>query len=398
VGTARAASTRRPATSSRLIAVANDPRGALFESGGDVSESVSVMGGDQTNGDRAELARLVEASLAITSAPTFPKIAEAASEAIGAIFATRARVVITRGARTLASSPEEPIAGATERITLAPKPNGVGGTFELVPDGLETRDRLTLGHLERVTLSSAERLLLLAEAQESARERQEIVAIVSHDLRTPLQTFAMGLDAIELSVGDPARKKIAPTTARMKRSIGTMTRLLGDLLDVSRIHDARLSVRFEPHPLAPILDELRDLYLPMVEKSGIELTTSVDPDLTMVCDSARVAQALGNLVSNAIRHTERGSVRVVARRVEGGRVRFEVIDTGSGVPADVRARLFDQLYRGESSGRSGGLGLGLYIVKGIVDAHGGTLGVESEVGRGSTFWFELPIERGRPSD
>lgn len=357
-----------------------------------VEGAVSATGAEDRH--RAQLARLIEASFTITSAPTFGKVAEATVNAIAAIFATSARLVLTHGSRQLAAWPEEPLVnGAGERVTLAlpTGSHGLTGAVEiLVPEGgLDPTERLAMAQLERVTLSSAERLLLLAEAQQSARERQEIVAIVSHDLRTPLQTFAMGLDAIELSVGEPAKKKIAPTTARMKRSISTMTRLLGDLLDVSRIHDSVLPVRLGTHPLKPIIDELRDVYLPMAEKGGIALTTVVDPELTMVCDAARVSQALGNLLSNAIRHTERGSITVTVTATDD-RVRFEVADTGSGIPPEVRARLFDRLYQGDQSGRSGGLGLGLYIVKGIVDAHRGTVGVSSEVGRGTTFWIELP--------
>lgn len=360
-----------------------------------------VAARDEEDRHRAQLERLVEASVAITGAPTLERATEATVEAIAAIFEATGRSVLTQADRHVHAGPAEPFApsGGGIRLVSPPNAHGVGGTLEVSRPSrpLDPSERLVAAHLHLVTLASAERLLLLTTAQEKARERQEIVAIVSHDLRTPLQTFAMGLDAIERTVSGPARTSIEATTARMKRSITSMTRLLEDLLDVSRIHDGALPLRVARHAIAPLLEELCAQHLPMAHKRGIALHAEVEPELEIVCDAERLTQALGNVLSNALRHTDRGSITLRARRIAGARARIEVADTGVGIAPDVRARLFERLYQGETSGRAGGLGLGLFIVQGIVGAHGGSVAVDSDVGRGTTFSIELPLGGPTPA-
>jgi signal transduction histidine kinase len=342
----------------------------------------------------AQLAGLVEASLEITSAETLALVAEATVRAIASIFDAEGSVTLThRGQEVSAGAHLADLAPGQVSLTVAGSPRDVGGTLSIrrAARNLDPSERLVAAHLLRVALTSASRLHLLNEARERARERQEIVAIVSHDLRTPLQSFALGLDAIDLLGGDVLRRKIAGPVARMTRSIGTMTGLLTDLLDVSRIHDTMLPVRLAPQRIGELLSEVQDEHMLLAEKKGIALTSEVEPEgLSCVCDAARLSQALDNIIANALRYTEKGSIHIRARAVPGDRARFEVTDTGPGIAPHVRARLFDRLFQGEGAQRPGSLGLGLYIVKGIALAHGGAVGVESELGRGTTFWLELP--------
>lgn len=357
--------------------------------------AAEVAARDEEDRHRRQLTRLVEASVAITSAPTLERTTEATAEAIATIFDAAGRSVLTQGGREVCAGSALPLPSSGGGIHLASPANehGIGGTLEISRPArpLDASERLVAAHLHLVTLASAERLLLLSTAREHARERQEIVAIVSHDLRTPLQTFAMGLDAIERTVEGPAGDAIEATTARMKRSIAAMTRLLEDLLDVSRIHDGALPLRVAPQAIEPVIAELCAQHGPIAHKKAVLLAAEVEPNLRIVCDAQRLTQALGNVLGNALRYTERGSITIRARSLDGVRARIEVVDTGVGIRPEVCARLFERLYQGETSGRAGGLGLGLFIVQGIVKAHGGVVGVDSEVGRGTTLWIELPM-------
>lgn len=343
---------------------------------------------------RSQLATLVEWSSAITSAGTLAHVAETTVAAITAIFQATARLVLVHDRKRTRAGPEAPLVHTEDGFhqVVATTIYGIGGSIEIerAERPLDPSERLVAAHLQLVTFSSAERLVVLAEARERARERQDIVAIVAHDLRTPLQTFAMGLDTIRATVDPTTGLKIEASARRMMRSVAAMTRLLEDLLDVSRVHDGALPVRLASHLVAPLVEDLRSQHEETARKKHLALTAHVDPLLTMSCDAQRVIQALGNVLTNALRHTERGSITLTARAAPGDRVRFEVIDTGPGVPAALRERLFERLFQGETSGRAGGIGLGLYIVHGIVAAHHGTLGLDSEVGRGTTFWMELP--------
>ena len=173
-----------------------------------------------------------------------------------------------------------------------------------------------------------------------------------------------------------------------------MARLIDDLLEAASIESGRFSVEVSREHLLPIIEETMATCESAASERSVHLASDVPEDLPAVrADRQRIIQVLSNLIENAIKFAARdGSVRVGARS-DGERVEIAVSDDGPGIPEDEVARIFDRYERGKATGRHG-VGLGLYIAKGIVDAHGGRMWLETEVGAGSTFYFTLPVDPG----
>jgi signal transduction histidine kinase len=332
-----------------------------------------------------QLEQLVDTSVAIAAESSLEAMAEAAGRGAASMCTTSARARIEmHGAASEWSSSDEPDdvwafehARGGVRVVL-------GFARELLPD-----ERLLVVELARILLGSAENVALVQEAREAAQDRQDIVAIVSHDLRTPLQSLSLGIDAIRLGLeSGRTAEELGKTTDRMRRSVASMSRLLDDLLDVSRIHDQKLRISPQRTELDALLADVREQHQPIAAAKGLRLRVEGTSGLAVEADPARLSQALANLVSNAVRHTEGGEVVLSASPRAGG-VRLAVRDTGSGVPREVQSKLFERLYQSDGA-RRGALGLGLYIVRGIAEAHGGAVGVESEPGRGALFFLDLP--------
>jgi signal transduction histidine kinase len=252
-----------------------------------------------------------------------------------------------------------------------------------------------------------ERALLLEREQEArtsaeaaARTRDEVLAIVAHDLRNPLAAVTMGVSMLipEEPEDEPDPGVLRSTLEMVLRASEGMDRLIGDLLDLSRIEAGRLWINREPFPAASILAEIREMFTPAAHGKQQELLAGTESPLpTILADRDRVVQVLSNLVGNAIKFTPPNG-RIVVRAVAGGdAVRFTVEDTGPGLTADVRDHVFDRFWQARNT-RHLGTGLGLSIARGLVEAHGGTIWVESEEGRGSTFGFTLPLAPGSPGE
>lgn len=233
----------------------------------------------------------------------------------------------------------------------------------------------------------------IAHLQHLDRSKDEFLATVSHELRTPL-SFIMGYASI-LNDGlqgelTPAQKaslgKIAGATERMLR-------LIEDLLDVARIQAGKAALVMRPQDYGAVIREVVGAMAVSAEGAGIVLEREVPAALAGALDAGRVTQVLTNLIANAIKFTAPGGrVEVHAYR----RDRFivtEVRDTGCGIPPGAADRIFQKFEQVDMSATrtKGGIGLGLAIARGLVEAHGGTIGVESAEGRGSTFWFTLPV-------
>ena len=166
--------------------------------------------------------------------------------------------------------------------------------------------------------------------------------------------------------------------------------IVNNLLDIGRIESGRGEMQFQgisPHVM--VLEAVEPFRRPF-EDQGINLNIELPPDLPEVwADSTRMNHVLGNLLSNALRYTEPGGRVSVSAQVDDEKVHFSVVDTGKGIPEKYLSRIFEQFFRVPEQGKETGVGLGLAIVKEIVEAHGGTVGVESQMGKGTTFTFTL---------
>lgn len=222
--------------------------------------------------------------------------------------------------------------------------------------------------------------------------RKEFVANVSHELRTPLTLIKGYVETLlEGAKDDPAvatrfLQKIEKHTARL-------TFLIEDLLTLSQLESGQTLVHQLNKAVAPVVDRvIEELQTPAAEKE-IGLRNSVDPQLCAYMDADRVQQVFFNLIDNAIKYGREGGVVEVRARAVDNQIEVSVADDGRGIPENARQRVFERFYRVDRarSREAGGTGLGLAIVKHIVQAHGGRVWVESELERGSTFFFTIPL-------
>jgi two-component system phosphate regulon sensor histidine kinase PhoR len=233
----------------------------------------------------------------------------------------------------------------------------------------------------------------LKEAQEElASQKDDFVSNVSHQLRTPLHTLKGSLGL--LRHGQCPTPEIAQEFLdRAAGAVDRLSTLVDDLLEVFRMESGRLQLQLRPVDLADLVQEtLRNLN-DCCRQKEIALLTAVGDELLLVdADRHWLSQALTNLVENAVKFSERGGTVRLAVSTDSAGITVRVTDQGPGIPAESLPRLFDRFYQAESRAKRAGQGsgLGLYIVKGIVEAHGGTVGVESTVGKGSSFFFTLP--------
>jgi len=242
---------------------------------------------------------------------------------------------------------------------------------------------------ERVE-AEEQRRQLLERTEGAVRAREDLLAMVSHDLRNPLSVIVM-TSALQLkTLADPKAKLQAD---RIRAAAKRMEELITNLLDASSIEVGNFNITPADVPLATLINDSLEVVSPLASQKGVALEVRVDDfDISVACDKARVGQVLGNLLSNAIKFSPSGETVVVEARIEGKMVEFSVRDSGPGVPEDHLTRVFERYWKGKQSGRAG-TGLGLFIAKGIVDAHGGRIWVESGQGKGSVFCCTLPLSR-----
>jgi PAS domain S-box-containing protein len=248
-------------------------------------------------------------------------------------------------------------------------------------------DRVLAQELAERAGSALEHARLYHAAQRATRARDEVLAVVVHDLRNPIGAIVSAATMM-LEGGNP---ELVPRLADIvKRASERMNVLVQDLLEVSRLESGRLSLELRKVEAAELLTEAVSVLAPLGAPREVILRVEIgEPVPPLHADPGRILQVLGNLVGNAIKFSAPGTEVVLRCRLAEGEVHFAVEDRGEGIAADEIPHLFSAFWQADR-GDQRGVGLGLSIAKGIVDAHGGRIWVESEVGVGSTFHFALP--------
>ncbi len=228
--------------------------------------------------------------------------------------------------------------------------------------------------------------------REMEKMRSELIAWIGHDLQTPLASIRAILEALEDGVvDDPETVKRYLNTAQ--RDVRSLSALIDDLFQLAQLNAGGFQLERARSSLTDLVSDTLESFAELAARQNVKLSGSVEPNVDPVdMDTRRIGRVLNNLVGNAIRHTPAyGEIKVKARRTDSG-VEVTVIDTGEGIRAEDLPHIFDGFYRGEKSRNraTGGAGLGLAISRGIVQAHGGDIYVESETGQGSRFTFRIP--------
>lgn len=238
----------------------------------------------------------------------------------------------------------------------------------------------------------AERGRVEEELQHTLRLRDEVLAIVSHDLRNPVHTIQLSSQfLLDVLPADDGALSVHKQLGIIRRAATQMDRMIRDLLDAASIAAGHLSMETGPVAASTILRSACEVLQPIIREKGIELVYRDEGQGAWLnADPDRVLQVISNLAGNAAKFTEKGGTVTLGLRTADGNAVFSVTDTGQGIAPDQLPHVFEQFWQAKRAGRQG-TGLGLTIAHGIVAAHGGRIGVESTVGEGSTFYFTLPL-------
>lgn len=300
--------------------------------------------------------------------------------------------------------------GQTAYLSMADLPyrdaaGRIVGLIHLVQDVTETGiiEQRLMQHRNELRLLRDEldrrNLALMAanaELQRLDEMKSAFVSIAAHELRTPLASISGYVEMLLDGDADPLTKRQSEYLQIVQDSARRLLAITQDLLDLTRIETGRIELVLQPTDLVSLIESVGAEYAPMIESKAQRLTLRAAAGLPCaLCDRTRAAQVIGNLISNASKYTSPGGIITVSLTpaAEEGFLQVAVTDTGVGIAAADQARVFEQFFRASSAARTGasGAGLGLYIVRSLVELHGGRTWLESQPDVGSTFFVTFPI-------
>lgn len=261
--------------------------------------------------------------------------------------------------------------------------------------GFTDRDVAIANEIGRRVSLAVDHAVLFRASQQATKAREQVMAVVSHDLKNPVSTIQMAASFLleELVADDAAHEPVRRQLQVIRRSAVRMDRLIHDLLNVAAIEAGQFAVTRAQMAVEALVADAVDLLHPLAEAKRIVLDTDLAPTLPPVsADRERLLQVFSNLGGNAVKFTPEGGKVEIRATYRDAMVEFAVHDSGPGINADDLPHVFDRFWRAKKT-KSDGIGLGLAIAKGIVEAHGGSIRAESIPGRGSAFAFTVPVAR-----
>jgi signal transduction histidine kinase len=232
---------------------------------------------------------------------------------------------------------------------------------------------------------------LYQESRQAVRERDDMLAVVSHDLRNPVNAIVLLAGALLDGNSDERLLLDRDDVEGIRTAARQSNELIQDLQDMTRISAGRLRVERRRVPIAEVVNESADIFEPVMQHAGLTFTRDIPSHApSLQADPGRIHQVLSNLLGNAARLTPRGGAVALFLELQATAVRISIRDTGPGIAPEDIPRLFERYWQAPRLLRAGS-GLGLYIARGIVEAHRGEIGAISEEGKGSEFWFTLPL-------
>ncbi|NMH61458.1 ATP-binding protein [Alteromonas ponticola] len=256
-------------------------------------------------------------------------------------------------------------------------------------------------HLEKALIASLKQTAAISDALTMANQAKQtqsnFLSTMSHEIRTPMNGI---LGLVESVLNHPISEQQRPKLELIKRSGVSLNRILNDILDLSKMTAGKLAIERLPTNLRQVINDVIATYVDLVASKQVTLSAMVDPALESahICDPTRVSQILSNLVSNAIKFTDEGSIQIEVKVLKAGEqeqhLRFLITDTGSGMDNEKLSSIFEPYVQANHSDarKFGGTGLGLQITKHLVESMGGSVNVESNKGQGSKFWFDVLFE------
>jgi len=231
----------------------------------------------------------------------------------------------------------------------------------------------------------------ITERKMLERMKQDFVNMVSHDLRTPLTSTQAFFDLLATGAYGDLSSKGLDNVSRLKTNVSRLLNLIDELLDIEKMESGKMELRLSEASISTIVESGIDMVRGFADQQQVSLENTLDGAVFMVvADSDRLIQVMHNLLSNAVKFSPAGSTVTIAASEENGLVKVSVIDRGCGIPEEFREAIFER-YRQVGNSVGSGTGLGLAICRAIIDEHHGAIGAISEEGKGSTFWFSMPL-------